>query len=336
MSGQPLLQVKSLSKHYVSKSGIVRKSTRIIRAVDDISFGIDAGETLGLVGESGCGKTTTGRLLLRLLDPTSGSMLMRHEDQEVDLGSLAGESLRRFRRHIQMVFQDPYSSLNPRIRVRELISEPVRAMEPEASSDEVDERVRWIAGAVDLKLEQLNRFPHAFSGGQRQRICIARALVVKPRLVVCDEPVSALDVSVRAQIINLLKDLQQEFNLTYLFIAHDLAIVQNISNRVAVMYAGRIVELAETRELYHSPVHPYTRALLQAIPVPNPRQRTISEPLAIDVSEVGSLDGGCPFRPRCPLAVDQCAHESPPLREITPGHFVACHVAETSSGTPRS
>jgi len=330
MRQAPLLRVESLSKHYHAKSGIIQKAVRIVKAVDNISFHIDHGETLGLVGESGCGKTTTGRLLLRLLDPTSGSMRIRHEGTEVDLGALQGEALRRYRRHIQMVFQDPYSSLNPRIRVRDLIAEPVLALEPEASADQVEERVRWIAGAVDLKLEQLNRFPHAFSGGQRQRICIARALVVKPRLVVCDEPVSALDVSVRAQIINLLKDLQSEFKLTYLFIAHDLAIVQNISNRVAVMYAGRIVEVAGTAALYERPTHPYTRALLQAIPIPDPRQRTVAEPLAIDASDGGAQGEGCPFRSRCPLAYERCGTETPQLREVAEGHQVACHVAEAN------
>lgn len=269
----PLLEVRNLCKHFVSRSGFLRRASHVTKAVDGVSFTVNAGETLGLVGESGCGKTTTGRMLLRLIEPTSGEMLFHHEGKAVDLGKLRGEELRQFRRHIQMVFQDPYASLNPRMRVYELIAEPLTVLEPQLTPKQVEERVMWIAEAVNLKPEHLGRYPHAFSGGQRQRICIARALVVRPRLLVCDEPVSALDVSVRAQIINLLKDLQQEFGLTYIFVAHDLAVVENISTRVAVMNAGQIVEIADTDSLYNNPQHEYTKTLLAAIPVPDPFQR---------------------------------------------------------------
>lgn len=270
---KPLLEVRNLSKHFTAKTGTIKKISHTVRAVDDVSFSVMPGETLGLVGESGCGKTTTGRMLLRLIEPTAGEIIFRHADKDIDVGKLRGEQLRLNRKHIQMIFQDPYSSLNPRMRVFDLLAEPLHSLEPGLSRSEVEDRVLWIAEASGLKREFLSRFPHAFSGGQRQRICIARALVVRPRLVVCDEPVSALDVSVRAQIINLLKDLQQEFGLTYIFIAHDLAVVENISNRVAVMYAGKIVELADVDTLYNNPSHEYTRTLLDAIPVPDPFKR---------------------------------------------------------------
>lgn len=323
-----LLEVRGLTKYYPIKSGFLKKTVRYVRSVDDVSFSIAPGETLGLVGESGCGKTTTGRMLLRLIEPTAGSMLMRAGEEMVDLGRLEGERLRRFRRHIQMVFQDPYSSLNPRMRVRELLAEPVRALEEGLGDAEVEERVRWVAEAVGLKPEQLGRYPHAFSGGQRQRICIARALVVRPRLVVCDEPVSALDVSVRAQIINLLKDLQKELGLTYLFIAHDLAVVENISTRVAVMYAGRIVETADTATLFQNPRHPYTNALLAAVPAPDPSRRSEAATLGGEVAEASSLPPGCAFHPRCPLATERCRSERPELRALNAAHAVACHAVE--------
>ncbi len=325
---KPLLEVRNLSKHFHSKSGLFKKSVHVTKAVDDISFQVMPGETLGLVGESGCGKTTTGRMLLRLIQPTAGQMLFNDGSKDLDLGQLHGDGLRRFRRHIQMIFQDPYSSLNPRMRVNELIAEPLQALEPELSRKEVEDRVRWIAEATNLKPEHLSRYPHAFSGGQRQRICIARALVVRPRLVVCDEPVSALDVSVRAQIINLLKDLQQEFGLTYIFIAHDLAVVENISTRVAVMYAGRIVELAETEKLYTRPAHPYTEALLQAIPTPDPFDRRDLAAIKGEIAEASNLPPGCSFHPRCEYCIERCTIEVPPLREIKDSQYAACHRAE--------
>lgn len=335
MSGQstPLLEVRGLTKTFQVRSGLMNRQEQLVRAVDSLDFSVNAGETLGLVGESGCGKTTAGRMIVRLIEPTDGEMIFHHQGETVDLGRLSGGAMRRFRRHIQMVFQDPYSSLNPRMRVDELIGEPLRALQPEMPGKEVADQVRWIAEATGLKQEHLSRYPHAFSGGQRQRICIARALVVKPRLVVCDEPVSALDVSVRAQIINLLKDLQQEFGLTYIFIAHDLAVVENISTRVAVMYAGRIVEIADTGVLYRRPGHPYTEALLQAVPTPDPLQRRNLAPLGGEIAEASALPAGCAFHPRCPLAVEVCRHEVPPLREVgQPGQRVACHRAEEVLG----
>lgn len=322
----PLLEVHGLTKYFHTTSGVVRKISRVVKAVDRVSFRIAAGETLGLVGESGCGKSTVGRLLLRLLEPTAGKILIHEDGRSVDLDELQGEALRKFRTHIQMVFQDPYSSLNPRMRVADLIAEPIRALELATSRDETDARVKWLAEAVGLKPEQLRRYPHAFSGGQRQRICIARALALRPKLIVCDEPVSALDVSVRAQIINLLKDLQAEFGLTYLFIAHDMAAVENISNRVAVMYAGRIVETAPTATLFREPRHPYTQALLRAIPVPDPTRRDQLSVPAGEVAEASNLPPGCAFNPRCPLATDICRTDMPELREITPGHEVSCHL----------
>lgn len=331
-----LLEVRGLSKFFRSKSGILNRSEHIVKAVNDISFNVRPGETLGLVGESGCGKTTAGRMLLRLIEPTAGEMIFDVDGKKLDLGRLRGDELRKFRQHIQMIFQDPYSSLNPRMRVGELIAEPLRALHPELSNKEVEDRVAWIAEATNLKTEHLSRYPHAFSGGQRQRICIARALVVRPKLVVCDEPVSALDVSVRAQIINLLKDLQQEFGLTYIFIAHDLAVVENISDRVAVMYAGRIVELAETDKLYSQPAHPYTEALLRAIPTPDPFDRRDLAALSGEIAEASNLPPGCSFHPRCPLCVDVCQHDVPPLREVAPEHRSACHRAEdTLAGAAR-
>lgn len=323
---KPLIEVHDLRKYFPIRSGLIRKSVRYVKAVDDVSFTINAGETLGLVGESGCGKTTTGRMLLRLIEPTGGSMMMRDNGSQVDLGKLQGEELRRFRRQIQMIFQDPYSSLNPRMRVADLISEPIMALE-NAPRAEIEERLRWLTEAVGLKPDQLDRYPHAFSGGQRQRICIARALAVRPRVVVCDEPVSALDVSVRAQIINLLKDLQKEFGLTYLFVAHDLSVVENISSRVAVMYAGRIVEIADTSVLFHEPQHPYTQALLRAVPVADPEQRGELAVLAGEVADASNLPPGCSFHPRCPFAQPCCRETLPGLKDVGANHQCACHFA---------
>lgn len=325
---KPLLEVRGLTKMFRVKTGFFSRKEHVVRAVDDVSFTVYPGETLGLVGESGCGKTTAGRMIMRLIEPTAGEIIYNTDSSRVDLGRLKGQALRRFRSNVQMIFQDPYSSLNPRLRVNELIAEPLWALQPELSQSEVDDRVEWIAKATGLQTEHLSRYPHAFSGGQRQRICIARALVVRPRLVVCDEPVSALDVSVRAQIINLLKDLQQEFGLTYIFIAHDLAVVENISTRVAVMYAGRIVEITDTNSLYRKPLHPYTDALLQAVPTPDPFHRRDLAPLSGEIAEASNLPPGCSFHPRCPLCIDVCRSDVPPLREVVTSHQSACHRAE--------
>lgn len=333
----PLLKVKGLSKFFSASSGWLSRKTHVTRAVDDVSFTVDAGHTLGLVGESGCGKTTTGRMLLRLVEPTAGQILFNLDSRQVDVGKLSGEELRLFRRHVQMIFQDPYASLNPRMRVNELISEPLLSLEPGLHRDEVEQRVRWIAETTGLRTEHLSRYPHAFSGGQRQRICIARALVVRPKLVVCDEPVSALDVSVRAQVINLLKDLQSEFGLTYIFIAHDLAVVENISDRVAVMYAGRIVEEADTAQLYSRPAHPYTEALLQAVPVPDPFDRRDLAALGGEIAEASNLPPGCAFHPRCIWAIEHCKVERPELRQVQgapAGQCAACHRAEEVVAAP--
>ena len=344
---KPLLEVQHLTKHFPIKTGLLRRTAGHIRAVDDVSFTINEGETLGLVGESGCGKTTTGRMILRLIMPTQGRMLFRGGDGEIELGQLKGERLRRFRRHMQLIFQDPYSSLNPRMTVLDIIGEPLRA-HGIGNRREIEERVRWLTDAVGLKVEFLRRYPHAFSGGQRQRIGIARALALNPKLIVCDEPVSALDVSVQAQIVNLLKDLQQEFGLTYLFIAHDLSVVENISNRVAVMYAGRIVELANTQDLFCTPRHPYTEALMNALPLPDPKARKDERILLQgEVADPSNLPAGCSFHPRCRYCREECKQRVPELREVDSGHYTACIRAEeiqlegvenrpTQSSTPSS
>jgi peptide/nickel transport system ATP-binding protein len=321
---QPLLTVRNLTKHFPIVKGLLRKTVGQVKAVDNVSFHIDEGETLGLVGESGCGKTTTGMLILRMLERTAGSIVMDHNGAPVDLATLSGRELRSFRRHIQLVFQDPFSSLNPRMTVKDIIAEPLKAQRY-GTRKKIEDRVKWLVNAVGLKVEHLPRYPHAFSGGQRQRICIARALALNPKLVVCDEPVSALDVSVQAQIINLLKDLQEEFGLTYLFVAHDLSVVENISNRIAVMYAGRIVELAPTDELFHNPAHPYTEALLRAVPVADPRAGRNTDVLTGEVADPANLPTGCAFHPRCPHATDQCRTQRPELSEHAEHHTVACH-----------
>ncbi len=325
-SNNVLMHVENLVKHFPISQGIVfQKQVGAVRAVDDISFDIHKGETLGLVGESGCGKSTTGRTILQLYRPTSGKV----QFDGVNLVTLKGEDLRKMRRKMQMIFQDPYASLNPRMPVGEIIGEPL-IVHHVASGKEVEDRVEQLLEVVGLSPAFANRFPHEFSGGQRQRIGVARALALQPSFIVCDEPISALDVSVQAQVVNLLEQLQDELDLTYLFIAHDLSMVRHISDRVAVMYLGVIVELASRDEIYHSPLHPYTQALLSAVPIPDPfaeaqRKRVILEG---DVPSPTNPPSGCRFRTRCRLAEAICAETRPEFRELKPGHFVACHFAE--------
>ncbi len=325
---QRLLEVKNLHKYFPIRKGFFRKTIGNVRAVDDVSFFVNEGETLGLVGESGCGKTTTARCILRALTPTSGEMLFRPKaGQTVDLAKLSRQGLRPLRPQMQMIFQDPYGSLNPRMTLFDIVGEPllVNGMK---NRKERTERVAEILRLVGLRPEYMQRYPHAFSGGQRQRIGIARALALHPRLVVADEPVSALDVSVQAQILNLLLELQKRLHLTYLFVAHNLSVVKHISDRVAVMYVGKIVETATTQALFNSPKHPYTAALLAAVPVPDPRVRTGNVELKGEVPSPANPPSGCYFHPRCGYAVDICRVQAPVFREIVPSHFVSCHRAD--------
>ena len=320
-----LLEVRHLVKHFTVGGGLFGGPSGLVRAVDDVSFSIRRGETLGLVGESGCGKTTTGRCILQLERPTRGQVLFEGRE----LTALDAAALRPVRRRMQVIFQDPYSSLNPRMTVGQILAEPLAVHGIIPSARGRRERVRELCHRVGLLPQHADRYPHQLSGGQRQRVGIARALAVEPALIVCDEPVSALDVSIQAQIINLLEDLQSELGLTYLFIAHDLAVVRHISDRVAVMYLGKIVELTDRRELYENPLHPYTQALLAAVPIPDP-QVEASRPRHVLGGEVPSPlnpPSGCVFHPRCPIAVDRCRGEVPPLREVTPGHWAACLLA---------
>jgi len=331
----PLLSVRGLKMHFPrSAGGFLRRRTQdVVKSVDGVSFDIREGEVLSLVGESGCGKTTTGRCILRVYDPTDGEIRYRGRDGEpVDLAKLPAKALKPYRREIRMIFQDPNASLNPRLNVLQIVGQPL-TINGVASGSEVEDRVAGLLRRVGLRPEYIRRYPHAFSGGERQRIGIARALALDPRLVVADEAVSALDVSVQAQTLNLLQDLQQEFGLTYLFIAHDLSVVEHISDRVAVMYVGRIVELAPTDALFAAPRHPYTEALLSAVPVPDPRLRRGAARIRLpgEVADPAKPPPGCAFHPRCRYATQRCSIETPAFRDLGDGHSAACHYAETLS-----
>jgi oligopeptide/dipeptide ABC transporter ATP-binding protein len=316
-----LLELKGLTVHYPVRRGVLSRVSGRVHAVDDVSFGIAEGETLGLVGESGCGKSTTAKAILKLVEPTGGQILWRGQRIE----GLTDAQMRPYRRELQAVFQDPYSSLNPRMRASDIVAEPIRNFESATEAD-IDARVAALFDKVGLRADQRVKYPYEFSGGQRQRLGIARALAPRPRLIVCDEPVSALDVSVQAQVINLLMDLQDEFGLSYLFVAHDLAVVEHISHRVAVMYLGRIVEIGDKKSLFTDPQHPYTVALLSAVPVPDPRSARKRIILSGDVPSPVNPPPGCRFHTRCPHAEARCRVEEPAMREVAPGHFAACHL----------
>ena len=326
-AGEILLEVNNLQKFYPIRRGFLRKVVGHVRAVDDVSFDIRRGETLALVGESGCGKTTTSRCILRAVTPTAGEILFRTDGGAVvDIATLPRDKLRPLRPQMQMIFQDPYSSLNPRMTILNIVGEPLLVNGVKNRQERID-RVEELLRLVGLRPEFMRRYPHAFSGGQRQRIGIARALALNPSLVVADEPVSALDVSVQAQILNLLLDLQGRLGLTYLFVAHDLSVVKHLSDRVAVMYVGKIVELAERDQLFSAPKHPYTAALLSAVPKPDPRLRSQRVPLRGEVANPAAPPSGCYFHPRCPYAIDKCVTEAPVFEEIEPGQWAACHRA---------
>lgn len=322
----PVLEVTDLKKHYPIKKGLLRRMVGNVYAVDGVSFSVAEGETLGLVGESGCGKSTAARAVMRLVEPTSGSIKLQGQE----ISHLNKKDLRPFRREMQIVFQDPFASLDPRMTVGDIVGEPLQVHGIARGSDLAD-RVAALFTQVGLRSEQMKQFPHQFSGGQRQRICIARALALNPKLIVGDEPVSALDVSIQAQVINLLVDLQQEKKLSYLFIAHDLAVVEHISHRVAVMYLGKIVEYADKKTLFSHPLHPYTEALLSAVPIPNPKIKRKKQILLGDVPSPVNPPPGCTFHTRCPHAMPRCKSEVPQLQQMAPGNWVACHLHQGTS-----
>ena len=317
---QPLLEVKGLTKHFTSKQGLFSKE-KVVRAVDGVNLAVYPGETVSIVGESGCGKSTTGRCILRLIEPTDGEILFEGKD----IRRLSGAELRKARRDMQLVFQDPFASLNPRKSVGQILEDPL-IVHGIGTPAERRKQVEEIIEIVGLSKQQLSRFPHEFSGGQRQRIGIARALILRPKLIVADEPVSALDVSIQAQILNLMQDLQKEFSLTYLFISHDLSVVRHISDRVAVMYLGKVVEVADKKRLYEQPTHPYTQALLSAVPVPDPNQTTQRIILEGDMPSPANPPSGCTFHPRCRHCMDMCKTTAPAWKERADGHWVSCHL----------
>jgi oligopeptide/dipeptide ABC transporter ATP-binding protein len=321
VAGTPVLEVQDLKKHFAVQKGILRRTSGHVFAVDGVSFAIEAGETLGLVGESGCGKSTVGRTILRLIEPTAGSIKLNGED----ITRLSKAELRPYRREMQIIFQDPFSSLDPRMSAGDIVGEPLR-VHGIASGKGRRARVAELFERVGLREPQMDNYPHQFSGGQRQRIGIARALALKPKLIISDEPISSLDVSIQAQILNLMMDLQRELGVAYLFISHNLAVVEHISHRIAVMYLGRIVEYTDKRTLFTSALHPYSESLLAAVPVPDPAVKRPKRVLEGDVPSPMKPPSGCHFHPRCPYAVERCRHEPPALREVKPGHLVACHL----------
>jgi peptide/nickel transport system ATP-binding protein len=323
-----LLEVKNLKKYFPIRKGFFKSLAGYVKAVDGVNFFIREGDTMGLVGESGCGKTTTGRVLLRAYEPTAGEVWFKDKTLgRVNVPDLEKQQMKSIRQNMQMIFQDPYSSLNPRMTLLQIVGEPL-LVNGVAKGSELRDRVAELLRVVGLRPEYMIRYPHAFSGGQRQRIGVARALALNPQLIVCDEPVSALDVSVQAQVLNLLQDLQAEFDLTYLFVAHDLSVVEHISDRVSVMYVGKLVEMAKTEDLFGNPLHPYTEALMSAVPKPDPRYRAERIILEGDVADPANTPSGCYFHPRCRYATDICSQETPELRELEDDHFVACHRAE--------
>ncbi|AST05565.1 ABC transporter ATP-binding protein [Anoxybacillus flavithermus] len=318
---EPLLQVKGLKKYFPITAGLFNKQIGQVKAVDDLSFSVYKGETLGIVGESGCGKSTTGRMLLRLIEPTEGSIIFENEE----VTKLSPQQLRKLRRDMQMIFQDPFASLNPRHTVEKILEEPL-IVHGIGSKEERRKKVREMLEVVGLSSYHAKRYPHQFSGGQRQRIGIARALMTKPKLIIADEPVSALDVSIQAQVLNLLEDLQKEFGLTYIFIAHDLGVVRHISDRVGVMYLGRMVELANSEDVYRNPKHPYTQALLEAVPIPDPEYKKEKQLLSGDLPSPSNPPAGCAFHTRCQACMDICKTTKPAWKEVEQGHYVACHL----------